>query len=301
MAAPIFAGNDRALARLDSGEYIAVDTNSIDSIPYLLGQSIEGHAVFVFRCLLNPDAIVLDIGANFGLYTAIAATAVRGRGHVYAFEGNPHTFDLLLRTLHANRMLNHPSVTPVNLLVSDRCGRGTLHYADKALGGATMTDIGEPGARDFAKLGITIRSVEQEMTTIDAFLPSDLAVDFVKIDTEGHEPLIMRGMTQTIARSPGLRLIIEFNEKFLAHTVPAAEFLDDIHRLGFRACRIGRHAELQLVERGRPIHGHCELLLTRTPEDDISRVIAARRRLRVRVKRWLRRTVRDLRDAWYRA
>jgi tRNA G37 N-methylase Trm5 len=102
MPAPVFAGTDRALVRLDSGEYICVDTNSIDSIPYLLGQPVERHAV---RCFLRPEAVVLDVGANFGLYTAIAAAVVRGRGQVYAFEGNPHTFDLLMRTLQANRVL----------------------------------------------------------------------------------------------------------------------------------------------------------------------------------------------------
>ena len=67
MSAPIFAGSDRALVRVESGEYIAVDTNSIDSIPYLVGHPIEEHAVFVFRCFLRPDSVVLDIGANFGL------------------------------------------------------------------------------------------------------------------------------------------------------------------------------------------------------------------------------------------
>jgi hypothetical protein len=80
-----------------------------------------------------------------------------------------------------------------------------------------MTNIGEQGARDFARLGIMARSVENDVTTIDAFLPPDLAVDLVKIDIEGHEPLAMRGMARTIAHSPRLRFIIEFDERFLAH------------------------------------------------------------------------------------
>jgi FkbM family methyltransferase len=157
-----------------------------------------------------------------------------GAGRVFAFEGNAHTFDLLLRTLQANRVLNHPSVTPVNRLVSERCERGTLYYADSGLGGATMTDMGEQGRRDFARSGIMVRSVENDPTTIDAFLPADLAVDLVKIDIEGHEPLAIRGMDRTIARSPGLRFIIEFDEKFLARTVPAPQFLHEIHQLGLR-------------------------------------------------------------------
>jgi len=295
MSAPIFAVSDRALVRVESGEYIAVDTNSIDSIPYLVGHPIEEHAVFVFGCFLRPDSVVLDIGANFGLYTAIAATAVRDRGRVYAFEGIPHTFDLLMRTLQANRVLNHPSVTPINLLVSDRCGRGTLYYADKVLGGGTMTNIGEQATRDFAKLGVMVRSIENDLTTIDAFLPADLAVDLVKIDIEGHEPLALRGMARTIARSPRLRLIVEFNENFLARTVPASEFLDEIHGLGFRVCKILQYVRLELVQPGESLAGHLELLLTRTPEDGIDKVTAPKRRFPSWFKRWLRWTADDLR------
>ena len=48
----------------------------------------------------------------------------------------------------------------------------------------------------------------------------------------------MRGMTGTIARSPRLRFIIEYNDRFLAHTVPAPQFLDEIHGLGFRVLKI---------------------------------------------------------------
>jgi hypothetical protein len=71
-----------------------------------------------------------------------------------------------------------------------------------------MTEIDEQRTRDFARLGIVVRSIENDLTTIDAFLPNDLAVDLVKIDIEGHEPLAIRGMARTIARSPRLRFII---------------------------------------------------------------------------------------------
>jgi hypothetical protein len=149
-------------------------------------------------------------------------------------------------------------------------------------------------------LGITLSSVENDVTSIDAFLPGDLAVDLVKIDIEGHEPLAMRGMAQTIARSPHLRLIIEFNDGFLAHTVPAAEFLREIGEFGFRVCKILRHSRLELLPPGEPVHGHWELLLTRTPEEDMRRVAAARSRFTRRAKRWAQRVARNLRHSWER-
>jgi FkbM family methyltransferase len=296
MPASISAGPDRALVQLAGGEYLAVDTGSIDSVPYLLGLPVEPHALFVFRCFLKPQSVVLDIGAHFGLYSAVAGPVVAGRGALYAFEGNPRSFACLARTFYANRLNGRPDILAVNMLVSDRCGRGTLYYAENALSGGTMTAIGDTAARDFAKIGLTVRTVENEMTTIDDFLPSDRAVDLVKIDTEGHEPFVVRGMARTIARSPQLRFIIELDETFLARTVPAEQFLDEIGALGFRACRILRHSALAPVAQGERVTGPCELLLTRTPEADIRTVAAARRRLPVRLKRWIRTAAGSVRD-----
>ena len=51
---------------------------------------------------LTGGQVVIDIGASFGLYTAIAANQVRREGRLYAFEGNPEVFPSLHRTLIAN-------------------------------------------------------------------------------------------------------------------------------------------------------------------------------------------------------
>ena len=70
MKGPIYAGADRALVRLASGEFICVDTNSLDAIDYLVGWDMEADVLPLFQRFLKPDSVVLDIGANFGLYTA---------------------------------------------------------------------------------------------------------------------------------------------------------------------------------------------------------------------------------------
>lgn len=285
---PLYIGTGRALVRLDSGECIAVDTRSIDAVPYLLGSPHEGHAVFAFRCLLQPDSVVVDVGANFGLYSAVTTAALGERGRLYAFEGNPRTFEFLVWTIYANNGFRLTSnLKPVNLLVSDRTGRGTLHYLENALGGGTMTRPSPGLLEHFAQFGQAARTVEIGMTTIDDYLPPDLAVDFVKMDIEGHEPFALRGMRRTIARSPNLRCLIEFNDRFLEHTVPGPEFLDEIHALGFRVCRIMPDSRLQPVPGGTPLRGHFELLLTRSPEDDAA-IIEARLGRRGRLKKWWR-------------
>ena len=286
MKGPIYAGADRALVRLNSGEYICVDTNSIDATDYLLGWEMEANVLPVFRSFLQPKSVVLDIGANFGLYTATSASRMRDHGRLYSFEANPHTFDLLRRTLYANRLAHHPNVTAVNALVSESAGRGTLYYLPEFLGGATMTDIGQWGA---AK-----RSIEVDMITIDQFLPGELAVDLVKIDVEGHEPFVIRGMQNTIRRSPNIRIFVEFVEAFLTHTVTAARFAAEIDDLGLRICRVLPRARLELIERGQTPRGANFCLLTRTPEADIAHAHRAGKHLPVRFASYIRR----LRVGW---
>ena len=281
MKGPVYAGADRALARLASGEYICVDTNSLDAIDYLLGWDMEVNVLPVFRRFLEPDSVVLDIGANFGLYSATSASLMGDQGRLYSFEANPHTFDLLKRTLYANRLAHRPNITAVNALVGESTGRGTLHYVPEFLGGATMTDIGQG---DGSK-----RSIELDMISIDEFLPAELAVNLVKIDVEGHEPFVIRGMQNTIRRSPNIRIFIEFVEAFLSHTVSADQFAAEIEGLGLRICRVSSRSGLELIERGQTPRGASYCLLTRTPEEDIARAKRAGKHLPTRVARYIRR------------
>jgi FkbM family methyltransferase len=288
-------GSDRVLVELASGEYVCVDLRSLDSLAYLLGWDLESDVVRVFQTFLTPRSVVLDIGASFGLYTALAAGIVRKAGRLYAFEGNPLVLPSLQRTLIANGLYGHANVQAANLLVSDRCGRGVLYYPEEAFHLGTMSDVALEGGKR--------RSAEVEMTTIDSFLSPDTAVDLVKIDVEGHEPRVIRGMEQTIARSPNLRFVVEFADYMLAHTMPAAQFADYIHGLGFRICRILPEFRIRPVGPGEDISGFNNCLLTRTPEEDVATVEQRRRAPLVRLKRWLSRRSpvhRRYRRLWHR-
>ena len=267
--------------QLSSGEYLCVDTKTFEAVAYIVGGEHEADVIRVFRCFLTQHSVVLDIGANFGLYTALAGSIIRTHGRLYAFEGNPRVFASLQRTLVANDLYPLANIVAANVLVSDRSGRGVLHYSANLPSGGTMSDVPLSGGMRC--------SVEVEMTTIDEFLPSNLPVDLVKIDVEGHEPLVLRGMERTIARSPDIRIIIEFAETLLTHTQSPAEFVDYVRDLGFAICRVLPHFKIALVGRGEALRGFNYCLLTRTPEEDIRTVEARRKFPPIRVKRWLHR------------
>jgi FkbM family methyltransferase len=276
---PIVVGADWALVRLASGEYLCVDTTTFEALAYILGGEHEADVIRVFRTFLTQRSVVLDIGANFGLYTALSASIVKNHGRLYAFEGNPRVFESLQRTIAANDLYLNPNVVAANVLVSSESGRGVLHYSENLPSGGTMSDIHLAGGKQYA--------VEVDMTTIDNFLPPDVTVDLVKIDVEGHEPMVMRGMERTIARSPNIRIITEFADSLLAHTVNPADFADYIRSLGFAICHVLPNFKIKLVPAGEALSGINYCLLTRTPEADIRSVEERRKLLPIRVKRWL--------------
>jgi FkbM family methyltransferase len=276
---PIAIGADRALVRLASGEYLCVDTSSFEALGYILGWEHEADVIRVFRTFLTRQSVVLDIGANFGLYTALTASIVRRHGRLYAFEGNPQVFEALQRTIVANGLYFNPNIVAANVLVSSASGRGVLHYSANLPSGGTMSDVQLVGGKQHA--------VEVDMTTIDDFLPPDLAVDLVKIDVEGQEPSVLRGMERTIARSPNIRIITEFAENLLAHTANPDDFADYIRGLGFAICRVLPSFKIRLVPAGETPRGFNYCLLTRTPEEDIRSVEERRKFPPIRFKRWL--------------
>jgi FkbM family methyltransferase len=278
---PIAVGADWAIVRLESGEYLCVDTSTFEALGYILGWEHEADVIRVCRTFLTQRSVVLDIGANFGLYTALCASIVKTHGRLYAFEGNPRVFESLQRTIVANDLYFNPNIAAANLLISDKSGRGLLHYSANLPSGGTMSDVAlSGGAR---------RTVEVDMTTIDDFLPPDLPVDLVKIDVEGHEPRVLRGMERTIARSPNIRIVIEFADNLLAGTLNPGDFINYIRSLGFAICRIVPRYKISLVPIGDTLTGFNYCLLTRTPADDIRAVYARRNFPPIRLKRWLRR------------
>jgi hypothetical protein len=96
-------------------------------------------------------------------------------------------------------------------------------------------------------------------------------------------------MERTIARSPKIRIILEFIDTFLTDNPKPDDFIDYIHELGLGICLLLPGFQMALVTPGETVSGFNYCLLTCTPEDDIRAVYKRRRFLPIRFKRWLRR------------
>lgn len=224
-----YLGDHTAVTFLENGTRILVDTRSIDIGIHLLTLGRwETAYTTLFTRLLNPGDTVLDLGANHGVYALIAAQAVGPSGRVHAFEPNPrlaHLVDMSLR-------LNGFGWAQAHAVgASDEAGTAKLVFTDSFSGGGAVAS----DAADARRPGVECRLVMLDEIFADpAFRP-----DVVKMDVEGHEGRVLRGMRGILARSPGIRIMMEFAPEMMARSgVPVTEVVALLSGLGLNAWTI---------------------------------------------------------------
>jgi FkbM family methyltransferase len=136
---------------------------------------------------LDREFVFLDIGANQGLYSFIAA-ANPACTKVWAFEPVKGTFDLL----RSNAAINEDSskIAFVNCAISNTRGKKSINVSPHHTGAASL-EHHYSGA--VAEVISCIDS--SDLDDIVAFAAP--AVGVVKIDTEGHEPVVIDELTKT--------------------------------------------------------------------------------------------------------
>lgn len=148
----------------------------------------EGSSVkqFFDEIPRNQKINILDIGAQSGLYTLFAKYLPQAT--FYSFEPYPPTFKLLLDNIALNEINN---VIPHNIALSDKEGKTILNTCKSHFG---LHTLGENPNRF-----TDIYPIEVAVFTIDKlFYEKNIAVDFIKIDTEGSEYYILMGGIKTI-------------------------------------------------------------------------------------------------------
>jgi len=129
---------------------------------------------------IEPQSIVVDIGANVGLHTLFYSDFAR-QGLVLSFEPARDTFFYLLGNVQHLK-----NVIPLNIALSDAVGISEFFVA---------SDDAYSGLKDTRRKEIVNRYRVVSMRLDDILLPMGLdRVDFVKIDVEGLERNVLSGM-----------------------------------------------------------------------------------------------------------
>lgn len=188
--------------------------------------SLNGHfepgSEAVFASLIKPDMTVVDIGANLGIYTLIAA---RAGCDVYAFEPTPSIFRLLDENIHMNGMRESGRIRLFNKAVMDTAGTVSFSICEGVSGQNNNV---------FAD-GEVQKVISVPAISLDDALADVERIDVIKIDVEGAEPYVFQGMRSILERNPTLKILMEFAPSHLRKggTDPAA-FSQSILDMGFR-------------------------------------------------------------------
>lgn len=182
------------------GKYIFfADPEDVGLTPHLcLDGFWESWVTIAVARLLRPGWRCIDVGANHGYYTVMMADATGETGQVLAIEPNPKLAELIKLSLEVNGFEHRASV--LEKAGSDVCSeRVSLVVPRNREMNATLCRKAKTSDDTFEVDTITIDEATQDWPY----------VDFIKIDAEGAEEAIWRGMRETLRRSPGITVIME--------------------------------------------------------------------------------------------
>lgn len=194
------------IAVLPDGSRVKVEMD----VPYermVWLQAEEWNELRYLRHKLRPGQVFVDVGANIGLWTLMAASAVGPGGHVFSFEPNPTTLAKLKANVSLNRRTAIVQTFPE--AVSDDEGVALFSCHPQHNLSAIAYEPHQPD------------TVAVSTTSLDALVSNRrLAgpVAGIKLDTEGHELAALSGASRLLEMwSPWL--IVEFNTTLLPSNV----------------------------------------------------------------------------------
>lgn len=164
---------------------------------YAMRKTWEELTTDLFKEVVKEGNVVVDLGANIGYYSLLAARLVGSKGRVYAFEPEPTNYSLLLKNIELN---GYHNIIPVSKAVSNAVGTVRLFLDNQDTGAHTICEPGKKG-----------KSIEVESVTLDEFFKDrEPRIDVIKMDIEGAEMSALVGMDRILKENNNLRIFVEF-------------------------------------------------------------------------------------------
>jgi FkbM family methyltransferase len=184
---------------------------------------VSGEIYFIKHILskvIKTDLpLFFDVGANIGCYSDMLLDSF-ANASIHAFEPHPQNYSSLKKRLPSNRIKAH------NIALGNIRGQMILYdiidYDGSAYASLHKDVITEINRKDFV-------SLEVEVDTLDNFAEKEgiSYIDFLKIDTEGHELAVLQGALNLLDRKSIGCIHFEFNEM----NVISRTFFRDIRKV----------------------------------------------------------------------
>jgi FkbM family methyltransferase len=226
------------------------------------------------KAYLTPGDFFVDVGANIGLFSLIAAQLVGPSGRVFAFEPTRQIYDRLTNNVRLNHFQH---ISCLRLALSDRVGHQSLFVSEDGF------DAWNSFARPVAGQSFGHERVECE--TLDHFVVEhDLLgrITMMKLDVEGWETRVLAGAKQTLSRKDAPLLLVEFTDAVATSAGSSCKMLYNmLEDFGYRTFIYDPQRRELIHDPLRESYPYVNLLAVKRPEE-------ANLRLRKgRFRRWL--------------
>jgi FkbM family methyltransferase len=228
---PLYMGNNRALLCTRDHSKMYVDTTDLLIAPWLLMHGEwEPEETELFKRLLKPGDVFVDVGANIGYYTLLAVRL--GASQVYAFEPQAATYELLSKNVIINWM---SKVVRCENLAAFSHTTELEFFARKAYPGNSSIGVSPPAQlREWFDTAekLTVRAISLD----DYFSEKPDNINVMKVDVEGAEPAAFEGARRILSQNRDIKVLCEWSPDQMATAGQDPERLVHLWaELGFRA------------------------------------------------------------------
>lgn len=201
----------------------------------------EPETYDLFKKIIKPGMVIVDIGAHIGYFTKIFSKLTGRSGAIYAFEADSENFKVLKKnTEHFKNVKIFP------LAVTDHTGTIDFYHCEEKMGcHSILPNI----PLDYPKTKVTVNA-----TDLDSCLQKQnlTKIDLIKIDIEGGEAKAFAGMKNTLIKNNNLIIVAEFAPRWIkAAGVEPLEFLRNLAAFGFKIFAITK-AGLEKMDINNP-------------------------------------------------
>lgn len=196
-----YLGDHLRIAKMLSRFRIYLDMKDAGIAPHICMDGYwESWVTKFITKVVKPGDHCVDAGANFGYYSLVLAELAGKNGKTMAIEANPY----LCKLLRLTTKLNEHQFEVVHRALSDSEGEVTLQIPVDYLGSGTLRTESIYHDCTFEK----VQADTMDNIIEKAGFPK---VDFIKMDCEGLESVIFKGMDRTLQQNPNLKMVMEYS------------------------------------------------------------------------------------------
>jgi FkbM family methyltransferase len=211
----LYIGDHTVLCKVLARYKMYIDSTDMGIAPHLIMDGYwESWITKLMAQIIKPGYTCLDIGANFGYFSILMSELSSPSGKTFSFEPNPHIVSLL----KATSFVNGGKFEVIEAAVSEKQGEAVLTVNDRELGGGTIKPNELIPGRS---------QVNVQVISVDDFVQEKQLhrVDLIKIDVEGIEPLVFKGMQKTMAANPDIHIIVEYSPSLYPDAAAFTQYL----------------------------------------------------------------------------